>query len=132
MDVGENEVDGDLLTAANGVTFPAIDYAYERIPKAVIAKYMGFFGLLKPSGAVQKRISQVAIGDDVIRVQIRNSTDANDHASVPRISSYIQTMSDYPPSAKFFLSAMDPSIGRYFIRLSRTGVLSFPGKTINP
>ena len=126
--VDDKDVSNNFVSMDGDKAFPSIDFRYNEIPEHVIKKYLVFFEKLTPSSLVLKRIQNVEISDQDVCVHVRNSTDQNDTANVPYITSYFNILNKFPPSTRFFLSAMDKSIANLFYDAYKTRIYELPNK----
>lgn len=83
---------------------------YNDIPQWARKIYSGFFNQLQPADLVRQRIAECVIRDDVIRVQIRNSTDKSDAAGVASVGTFIKTLKAFPQSQRFYISCMNTDV----------------------
>ncbi len=128
LHVGSHEVPKDMFMAAGGAQIPVVDFAYERTPPALVAKYSKFFNLLRPSPAVQTRIEEVPLGEQVVCVHIRNSRDPRDRKDVAELDRFRDIMKSYSNTTAFFISTMDPAVSRRFQADFPGRVYELPGK----
>jgi hypothetical protein len=126
--VDMNDVPESFNITRNGSTYPVIDFRYHNIPDKLIHKYREFFSRLKPSSAVNRRLKELNITNEIVCVQVRNSKDKKDHARVPEIGSFIKIMNTYPSDTRFFISAMDSSYAIAFTKVFGDRVFELPGK----
>lgn len=112
----------------NELVFPSIDFRFEDIPAPIIMKYRHFFDKLKPSKVVQERINEAVICEKDICLHVRNSTENNDAANVPLITSFFEIIKKYPTNTHFFLSAMDAGISKQFYEMFGNQIIELPNK----
>jgi hypothetical protein len=124
----DEDLPEEFYIVRSGRRFPSIDFRYEKTPPREIGRYREFFERLKPSAAVRQRIDQLAVSEDYVCVQVRNSLDKNDYKDVAAISSFIARMSQFPSHTRFFLSTMDESISRVFRNEFGGRVYELPNK----
>ncbi len=120
--------DRALWTRRDGRDYPCVDFLYERTPAEVRERYCEFFKRVRPSPAVAARLRDLPLGDDVVRVQVRNSLDKNDHANVPDMDSFVTAMRQYPDDTVFFVSAMGRVFSDELRRHFGDRILELPGK----
>lgn len=90
--------------------------------------YGAFFRQLKPSKAVQKRIDECKVPEDVICVQIRNTIGKRDIARVASPKTFIDIMRRYGRNQKFFISCMEPSISKTIHDEFGNQIIELPNK----
>ncbi|GEM_PF-2452563 len=124
----DDELSDNFLITRRGNTFPAIDFCFERTPQKYLDLYRKFFAMLKPSNAVQKRMSEVSVDNKMVCVQVRNTTDPGDHPNVPKLESIVEQMQKFPHHTQFFISTMDQSISQFFYQALSGRIFELPHK----
>lgn len=106
-----------------------IDGQYHRIPESIKQTYIPYFTAIKPSPAVQKRISSIPLPDNVVAVQIRNAPDWEENGGRNEpLETYFAIMDGFPADTVFFLSAMNASVAASFYQRYPGRITELPGK----
>lgn len=100
----------------------------DRSPDWAKCMYRGFFSQLYPTEAIRRRIQEVAMPDDVVCVQIRNSHTKGDASRVARPATFFDKMRTYGPVQKFYVSCMEPDISEQVHREFGEQVIELPNK----
>lgn len=124
----ESELPADFYIERNGLRFPSIDFCYETTPMREIERYTAFFRRLKPSEAVRQRMNEAHIRPEDVCVQVRNTVDDKDTANVPKLSSFIECMKEFPSHTHFFISTLDSSISKVFYEEFGERIIELPRK----
>lgn len=123
-----DELPETFFIERHGLRFPSIDFQFSNTPQRYIDKYSPFFSMLRPAATVAERMAQIPVTEDFVCVQVRNTTDAGDHANVPKLTSVINRMRAFPDSTKFFVSCLDLSFANVLRQAFGERLFELPAK----
>ena len=105
-----------------------IDLKYNDISEENRTLYVDFFNKLKPSDAVQKRISKLTLPQKTVALQVRNNLDWEKAGRNENLEDFVKEMQKLPQDTIFFLSAMSSKVSEYFKLKFPERIIELPNK----
>lgn len=105
-----------------------IDLKYNDISEKNRKLYLEFFNKLKPSDAVQKRISQLTLPQNTVALQVRNNPDWEKAGRNENLEDFVKEMQKFSQNTMFFLSAMSSQVSDYFKSQFPNRIIELPNK----
>ena len=129
LKIAPEEIDKSFFIERGSKRFLSVDFRFNSIPKNVRKKYMSFFGKLKPSPEVRRRLDRVKFNKNVVCVHVRNPVRKSDKKQdCANIDWFVKHMHQYPDQQRFFLSTMGTEYSKKFHSEFGNRIIELPEK----